>query len=83
LPAGATTGALYRIDSIENNVIAQWETLGSPAYLSREQTRELAADNALKASSSAVRVENHEPHRLARFTMESPGIALLEITLPS
>lgn len=81
LPAHATPGALYRVDSIENNVLSRWQALGSPAYLSREQTKELAADNTLKASSTPVHVEAHGPTRLARFTMESPGIALLELSL--
>ncbi|HYD84822.1 MAG TPA: hypothetical protein VEA63_12245, partial [Opitutus sp.] len=78
LPPGARAKQLHRIDSIENNVLARWHELGAPAYLSREQTKELAADNALKPSSSPVTIENGH----AQFTMESPGIALLEITLP-
>jgi xylan 1,4-beta-xylosidase len=82
LPAGAEHNALYRIDSLENNVIAQWEELGKPAYLSREQTRDLAARNNLQASSNPVRLENVGANRVARFTMESPGLALLEVTFP-
>jgi xylan 1,4-beta-xylosidase len=78
LPPGARAKQLHRIDSIENNVLARWHELGAPAYLSREQTKELAADNALKPSFSPVTIENGH----AQFTMESPGIALLEITLP-
>jgi xylan 1,4-beta-xylosidase len=78
VPPGTRAGRLYRIDSIENNVIARWRELGSPAYLSRPQTRELAADNTLVTSSTPVRIEDGQ----ARFTMESPGVALLEITLP-
>lgn len=83
LPAGAEPLRLFRVDSVENNVITRWAELGRPAYLSREQTRELAADNALRASASPVTVESHAGgRRQARFTMESPGIALLELTLP-
>jgi xylan 1,4-beta-xylosidase len=81
LPSGAKARALYRVDSLENNVIARWRELGAPAYLSREQTRELAADNALRTSSSPVRSENRGDAVTARFTMESPGIALLEVEL--
>ncbi len=78
LPPGATPGRLFRVDSTENNVVARWHDLGRPAYLSREQTRELAANNTLAPSSSPIAVENGT----ARFTMESPGISMLELTLP-
>ena len=81
LPAGARAGPLHRIDSIENNVITRWAELGRPAYLSRSQTRELAADNALRPSLSRVQVESTGSGVLARFTMESPGVALLELVL--
>lgn len=81
LPPGARVERLYRIDSIENNVLACWAELGRPAYLSREQTRELTADNALKASSSPVVVESHAGGARAQFTMESPGVALVEFLL--
>jgi xylan 1,4-beta-xylosidase len=80
LPSGATPRALYRIDSTENNVITRWRELGSPAYLSRAQTHELAADNALRAApSSSIVTSKAEGCVTARFTMESPGVALLEI----
>ncbi|MEO7698351.1 MAG: hypothetical protein ABIZ04_03925 [Opitutus sp.] len=83
LPAGARPLTLHRIDSIENNVLTQWQELGSPAYLSRHQTKELAADNALKASSTPIRFEADADHSTARFIMESPGVALLEVELKS
>lgn len=79
LPAVTKPGALYRIDSLENNVVAQWRELGAPVYLSRAQERELAGRNELKPSGSAVRFEVAGARRLAHFTMESPGVALLEI----
>lgn len=82
LPSGARPGRLYRIDSTENNVLARWRDLGAPAYLSRAQTAVLAADNALQPSSSAVRHETAEGRSRARFTMEMPGVALLEIEVP-
>jgi xylan 1,4-beta-xylosidase len=81
LPANAKAGALYRINSTENNVIAGWRNLGSPAYLSRAQIRELTATNQLQPSFGAVRIESAENRQCARFTMESPGVALLEIAL--
>ena len=82
VPAGARALQLYRIDSNENNVLARWRELGAPAYLSRAQTKELAAENALKPSSTRVASENTPSGTVLRFTMESPGVALLELALP-
>jgi xylan 1,4-beta-xylosidase len=81
LPAGATATALYRIDSSENNVVARWRDLGAPRYLSRAQSRDLAAHNQLQPCPGALRIEAAENQRRARFTMEAPGVALLEIEL--
>ena len=81
LPGGAAATSLYRVDSTENNVVARWRELGAPAYLSREQARDLAADNSLQRSATGVRVESAETHLVAHFTMESPGVALLEVSL--
>jgi hypothetical protein len=82
LPPGASPRAFYRVDSTENNVIARWRELGSPAYWSREQTRELAADNSLRAApSQSIRVERNSDSTTAHFTMESPGVGLLEIEI--
>jgi xylan 1,4-beta-xylosidase len=83
LPPGATPTALYRVDSTENNVLTRWRSLGSPAYLSREQTRDLAAVDALTPSTSPLRLESTDNRRTAHFTMESPGLALLEIATPA
>lgn len=71
---------LFRIDSSENNVLALWDALGQPAYLSRDQTRELAANNVLTPSSTPIRLENTADGAIACFTMESPGVALLEVS---
>lgn len=79
LPADAKRVTLYRVDSTENNVITQWQELGSPMYLSPAQTRELAAQNALRPCPGAVTLSGAEGRQTARFTLESPGIALLEI----
>ena len=61
-------------------MIARWRDLGSPAYLSRAQTRELTDDNSLRAADpKSVRTDRNEGKAVARFTMASPGVALLEI----
>lgn len=83
VPSGTRAVRLYRVDSTENNVVNRWVELGRPAYLSRAQTRELAADNPLKASSSPVRIVAQGSVSAVHFTMESPGIALLEVELPT
>jgi xylan 1,4-beta-xylosidase len=83
LPAKGRPAALYRVDSTENNVLVRWRTLGSPAYLSREQMRDLSAVDALTPSSSGVRLESTDGRNTAHFTMESPGVALLEIAVES
>lgn len=80
LPADAGALTLFRVDNTHNNVLAQWRELGAPAYLSRAQTAELLASNALRAEPpNAVRVTGGDGCDQARFTMETPGIALLEI----
>lgn len=82
LPRGARPGAFHRVDSSENNVVARWRELGAPPYLSREQTRALAEENTLRSSSTPVRCEAADGVPTARFTMECPGVALLEMELP-
>ena len=81
LPPQTRGVQLYRIDSGENNVVADWRALGSPAYLSRAQTAELAARNTLQASSARPRLLGHDGAVHAKFVMERPGLALLEIAL--
>lgn len=83
VPSGTVGGKLYRIDSIENNVLASWRALGAPAYLSRAQTKELASDNMLKAAASPVHYTQDGDQARIGFTMESPGLALLELELPA
>lgn len=83
LPDDAGAVTLYRVDSRENNVITQWRELDAPAYLSRRQITELRAVNPLRAApANAVRIEATEGRRTAHFTLESPGLALLEIARP-
>lgn len=79
LPAGAKPGRLFRVDEHENNVVTLWRELGSPAYLSRQQTSDLKAVNALQPSSSKIVTTREGDRVTARFTMEAPGIALLEV----
>jgi xylan 1,4-beta-xylosidase len=79
LPQQSRPVALHRVDSTENNVVARWRELGAPVYLSREQTKALAAENPLQRSATPIRVSSHEGQPIAHFTMECPGVALLTI----
>ena len=78
LPFGAKPRRLYRVDSQENNVLTRWRDLGAPDYLSRAQTADLRAVDNLRASSSQIETTAHDGRVNAKFTMESPGLALLE-----
>lgn len=79
LPPRSRPGAVYRIDHHDNNVLTQWRELGAPDYLSRGQRAELAANNELQPASPGAQWTNDAGRNLAHFTMESPGVALLEI----
>jgi xylan 1,4-beta-xylosidase len=78
LPPGARAIRLTRIGSVENNILAAWRELGSPAYPTAAQLAVLQAANRLQESpASAVRMENGS----AFFEIERPGVALLEFLL--
>ncbi len=74
LPEGTAESAkVYRIDEQHGNAHSKWETMGSPMYLTKEQTREL-----LKASELAqekAEVQNAE----LRLTLPPYGVALIVI----
>lgn len=67
---------LTRVSESENNIQRYWEVMGSPAYPSRAQVEELRGQNALRSATHVVTVRNG----FACFEMETPGIALLEIS---
>ncbi len=71
---------LYRLGQNENNILADWQAMGAPNYLSREQTRALQATNTLKpADKNAVKVTQDAGRTIASFDMDDPGVALLTI----
>lgn len=76
LPPGAPRSPLlFRLGAVENNIIATWRTLGAPAYPTRAQLDQLRAANVLQAApTSDLRIEDNH----AVFTLERPGVALLE-----
>ena len=75
-PGSARTPLLTRLGASENNIIATWRALGAPAYPTRDQIERLLADNVLTpAQLGDLQVEEG----CATFTLERPGVALLEI----
>ncbi len=74
------TPRLCRLGAIENNILANYRALGSPANPTREQLKELRAINTFAAAfPNEVRIEQRDGQWLASFSMETPGLALLEI----
>ncbi|MEX0325398.1 MAG: hypothetical protein AB3N33_04855 [Puniceicoccaceae bacterium] len=77
LPDGCDAVTLYRLGAEENNVIATWTAMGSPAYPTPAQLTELRQGNILTPAPVAdIRIEGFTAH----FNLERPGVALLEIT---
>ncbi len=83
LPARADAGRarLTRLGAEENNVFAAWRALGAPAYPTPAQLAALREQNQLRAApAEALRIETApDGARFAVFTLECPGVALLEL----
>ncbi|MCX7002517.1 MAG: hypothetical protein NTV22_04505 [bacterium] len=75
LPAQAGPPTLTRIGAQENNIVAAWRALGAPAYPTPAQLAALRAQNALQAAPATAL---HREGDHVSFTMECPGVALLE-----
>lgn len=74
LPPGTRTVRLNRLGAEENNIVAQWRALGAPPYPTPAQLATLTDSNTLQETLEGVQMEaNH-----AIFTMECPGVALLQ-----
>jgi xylan 1,4-beta-xylosidase len=75
VPPGAGLPRLTRLGAAENNIIAMWRTLGAPDYPTPAQLDQLRAANILEtASAEALCIEDGH----AVFTIERPGVALIE-----
>jgi xylan 1,4-beta-xylosidase len=70
---------LYRVTGSENNILRDWEAVGSPAYLKRDQRQALEQANLLKPAANAVRLEAGGNE--AVFDLPTEGVALLVIDL--
>ncbi len=80
LPGQPKTARLFRINERENNILAHWRELGSPDYLSPGQLSDLSGVNHPTASLGAVAIEQRGEGWVARFELETPAVALLELT---
>ena len=81
LPAGEHPAPiLFRIDSRENNIAAEWKQLGSHPYPDREEIAYLQSRNALSAApeSDVAIATGPDGKTVAEFRLECPGAALLE-----
>lgn len=78
LPPGAdpARACLWRIGEGENDILSAWHALGSPAYLSPAELHRLRAGNELTpAPAGALAFADGR----ARFIIDRPGLALLEM----
>lgn len=55
LPNGCKEIELLHVDSERNDVVSGWRRLGAPAYLSREQTELLRAENQLRFERRTIK----------------------------
>ncbi|XHR31157.1 MAG: hypothetical protein ACFUZC_11495 [Chthoniobacteraceae bacterium] len=74
--------ALTRLGAEENNIIATWKGMASPAYPTASEIARLRESNTLTAAASdavhLVNIEDGPKGIYAVFEMECPGVALLE-----
>ncbi len=81
LPPASTRGPLliHCVDSQQNNILAEWRALGSPAYLSPQQKASLAEKNILRPDVSWSIAEPESKSPILSIRLEGSGIALIEI----
>ena len=72
LPGVPAAARLTRVCDGENDILAEWRSIGAPAYLTRDQQQHLQARNGLLSTSVTV-VDG-----VAQLTLDTPGIALIE-----
>ncbi len=81
LPSRPAKGLrLWRLNEDENNILALWRGMGSPAYLNADERGYLQSQNKLTACyPKEVVVEEDAAGCWASFDLPAPGVALLEI----
>jgi xylan 1,4-beta-xylosidase len=76
LPENRHAVQLYRLGERENNIIAHWQSMGSPAYPTPDQIRELIKSNVLQAVATR---DYTTENRSFQFELERPGVAFIEL----
>ena len=71
---------LYQITPEQNNIVRLWEQMGSPAYLHRDQLRDLQSRNILCPTANPLRIEPCPDGNGVRFSLSGAGMALLDIS---
>ena len=77
LPAGPGAVTVWRIGEEENSTVARWRAMGAPAYPTASQLAELRAMDHLQPARDQAVVDEGLRRRV-RFTLECPGVALIE-----
>lgn len=82
LPVGAdlTEARVSYVGREQNNVVADWRSIGSPAYLRADQLDHLRENNALTAAPVAIgKNGGRAPHAI--LELPDPGIALVTVPI--
>ncbi len=75
LPPGHSGAVqLFRIGAAENSIVERWHAMGSPAYPTPRQLADLKAQDRLQPARDLT-----VSGSVAHFTLERPGVALLEL----
>jgi len=81
LPAGIDLDKVrfYKIDTKNNNIVTSWNEMGSPAYLKKDELLHLQGINQLTSDNKGAKIEKTANGHKALFTMQTPGVAMLEV----
>jgi len=78
LPEGYTgkVRRTIRIDNAENNILTTWKNMGSPAYLTREETASMLAGNGLNESATPAKLSGNQ----LTLSIQRGSVALVELS---
>lgn len=77
LPTKAKNIKVYCIGKKENNVITAWKSMGSPAYLKKEQLQSLMHYNKMLPLAVKSQILKNKKNRLLTVEAEIPGVLLI------
>jgi xylan 1,4-beta-xylosidase len=77
IPAKAKNIKVYRIGAKDNNVIAAWNAMGSPAYLKPQQVEQLKHYNMMLSIDSKLQISKLGKQRILTVDAEVPGVVLV------